>query len=104
MRNREESIDLLKQGIPIRVKGEKWIIEVPLKDTVGTIHRAIGNGIDHIVSTTDMIGSPWTGFQTSSIKMGEEEMFLPDPDRIGHRKKMFHQRPLVLNPFDRNIG
>ena len=87
MMDREESIYLLKKVIPISVKGEKWIIEVPLKDTVGAIHWAIGNGIDHIVPATDMIGSPWARLQTSSIKMGNEKMFFPDPNRIGHRRK-----------------
>jgi hypothetical protein len=55
MMDREENIDLLKKVIPIGVKGEKWIIEVLLKDTVGAIQRAARNGIDHIVPTTDMI-------------------------------------------------
>jgi hypothetical protein len=94
----------LKKVNPIGVKGEKWIIEVSLEDTVGAIHRAIRDGIDHIVPATDMIGSPWTGLQTSSIKMGNEKMFFTNPNRIGHRKKPFDQSPFVLNGFYGNIG
>jgi hypothetical protein len=59
---REESLYLLKEIIPVGIEGEKWIIEISLKDTVGAIHRAIGNGVDHIVPAADMIGSSWAGF------------------------------------------
>jgi hypothetical protein len=74
-----------------------------LKNAVGTIHRAIGDGIDHVVATTDMMESSWTGLQTPSIKMGNEKMFFPDPNRIGCRKKLLDKSSLVLNPFDGNI-
>jgi hypothetical protein len=94
----------LKKVFPVDVKGEKWIIEVSLKDTIGAIQWAIRDGIDHIVPATDMIGSPWTGLQTSSIKMGNEKMFFPDPNGIGHRKKLFDQSSFVLDCFDGNIG
>jgi hypothetical protein len=104
MMDREESLYFLKKVFPVGVKGEKRVIEVPLEDTVGAIQRAIRDGIDHIVPATDMIGSPWTGLQTSSIKMGNEKMFFPDPNRIGHRKKLFDQSSFVLDCFDGNIG
>jgi hypothetical protein len=104
MIDREESIYLLKKVIPISVKGEKWIIEVSLEDTVGAIQRAIRHGIDHMVPATDMIGSPWARLQTSPIKMGNEKIFFPDPNRIGRRRKMPYQSPFILNPFNRNIG
>jgi hypothetical protein len=75
-----------------------------LKDAVGTIHRTIGDGVDHIVPAADMIGGSGTGLQTPSIKTGNEEMSLPDPDRIGHGRKLFDERPLVLDCFHRDIG
>jgi len=59
--DRKEIIYFSKKVIPVGIEGEKWIIQVSLKDTVGTIHRAIGNGIDHIVPAADMIGSSRTG-------------------------------------------
>jgi hypothetical protein len=94
----------LKKVVPVGVKVDEWIIEVSLKNAVGTIHWAIGDGIDHIISATDVIGGSRTGLQTPSIKRGNEKMFFPNPNRIRHRKKMFNQGPLILNPFDRNIG
>jgi hypothetical protein len=94
----------LNQVIPIGVKIEKWIVKVFLEDTIRAIHRAIGDGVDHIVPATDMIGSSWTGLQTSPIKMGNEKMFFPGPNRIGDRKKLFDQSPFVLNGLYRNIG
>ena len=35
--------------------------------------------------------------------MGDEKMSFSDPDRIGHRRKMFDERSLVLNYFYGNI-
>ena len=101
---RKESFYLLEKVIPVGIKVEKWIIEISLKHAVRAIHRAIANGVDHIVTAADMIGSSRTGLQTPSIKMGNEEMFFPNPDGIGHRKKPFDQGSFVLNPFDGNIG
>jgi len=60
--DQKEIIDFSKKVIPVGIEGEKWIIQVSLKDTVGAIHRAIGNGIDHIVPAADMVGGPRTGF------------------------------------------
>jgi hypothetical protein len=94
----------LKKVIPVGVKGEKGIIEIPLKDAVGAIHWAIGDGINHMIPAADMMGGSRTGLQTSPIKMGDEEIFFSKPHRIGHRKKPFDQGLLILNPFDRNIG
>jgi hypothetical protein len=100
---RKELIDLLEKVIPIGVKGEEGVVEVSLEDTVRAIHRAIRDGIDHIVPTTDVIGSPWTGLQTPSIKMGDEEIFFPDPNGTGHRKKLFDEGLFVPDRFHRNI-
>jgi len=36
--------------------------------------------------------------------MGNEKMFFSDPDRIGHRRKVFDERSLVLNSLYGNIG
>ena len=102
--DRKEIIYLLKKVIPVGIEGEKWIIEVPLQDTVGAIHRAIGDSVDHIVPAADMVGGSRTGLQTPSVKTGDEEMSFPGPDRIGHGRKMFDQRALVLDCFYENIG
>jgi len=104
MIGREERIYLLKEVIPIGVKSEEGVVEVSLKDTVRAIHRTIRDGIDHVVPTTDMIGSSWTGLQTPPIKMGNEKMFFPDPNGIGHRKKLPDEDPFVPNCFYGNIG
>jgi hypothetical protein len=74
-----------------------------LKDTVGAIHRAIGNGIDHIVPAADMVGGSRAGLQAPSVKPGDEKMLFPDPDRIGHRGKTLDERFFVLNGFYGNI-
>jgi hypothetical protein len=99
----KEGIDLLKEVIPVGVKGEKGIIEVLLKNTVRTIHWAIGDGVDHIVPTADMPGGSWTGFQTPSIKMSNKKISFTDPDGIELRRKVFDQILLVLDYFNRNI-
>jgi hypothetical protein len=57
----KEGVDLLKKLIPVGIEGEKWIVEVSLKDAVGAIHRAIADSVDHIVPAADMIGSSRTG-------------------------------------------
>ena len=98
------SLYLLNQVIPIGVKIEKWIVKVFLEDTIRAIHRAIGDGVDHIVTAADMVGSSGTGFQTPPIKMGNEKIFFPAADGIGHRRKLFDESSLVLNCFYRNIG
>jgi hypothetical protein len=100
----KEVIDLLKKVIPVGIKGEKGIIEVPLKNTIGTIHRTIGDRIDHMVTAADMLGGPRTGLQPPSIKTGDEEMSLAYPNGIWHRKKLLNQYLLVLNPFYRDMG
>ena len=58
---REESLYLLKEIIPVGIEGEKWIIEISLKDTVGAIHRAVGDSVDHIVPAADVVGGSRTG-------------------------------------------
>jgi hypothetical protein len=51
-----------------------------------------------------MVGGSRTGLQTPPIKMGNEKMFFPDPNGIGHRKKLLNEGPFVPNRFYRNIG
>jgi hypothetical protein len=82
---RKEGIDLLKKVIPVGVKGEKGIIEIPLQDAVGAIHWAIGDGINHMIPAADMMGGSRTGLQTPPIEMGDEEIF-SKPHRIRHEK------------------
>jgi hypothetical protein len=53
---REKRFDLLKEAFPVGIKGDQGIIEIPLKHTVRTIHRAVGDDINHMVSTADMVG------------------------------------------------
>ena len=101
---RKEGIYLLQQIIPVGVKGEKGIVEITLKNAVGTIHWTIGHGIDDMVSAANMAGGSWAGFQASSVKMGQEEMRLTNPDGILHRKISFDQGSLILNPFYRGMG
>ena len=101
---REKTIYLFKQVVPVGVKSQKRIVQISLQDAVGTIHRTIGDGIDHVVPAADMIGRSGTGLRTSSIKTGNEEMSLPDADRIGDGRKLFDKRPLVSDRFHRNIG
>jgi hypothetical protein len=79
---RKKSFDLLKKIFPVGIKGEKGIIEIPLKHTVGTIHRAVRNGIDDVVSAADVIGCSRTRLQTLPIKRGDEKIFLPYSDGI----------------------
>jgi hypothetical protein len=79
---RGKGIYFLKKVIPVGVKGEKRIIEVPLKNTVRAIHRAIRDGIDHIVAAADMSGSPWAGLKALSIEMGEKKNLFPNPNGI----------------------
>jgi hypothetical protein len=57
---REKSFDLLKKVLPVRIKSEEGIIEISLKHTVRTIHRAISDGIEDMVSAADVVGCPWT--------------------------------------------
>ncbi len=104
MIGRKESFDLLEKVVPVGIEGEQWMIEVCLKNAVRTVHRAVGDSIDYIVPAADMIGSPWTGLQTPSVKMSDEQIFFAGPDRIGHRRKLFDERPLVLDGFHGNIG
>jgi hypothetical protein len=101
--NGKESLYLLKEVIPIGIEGEKRIIEISLKNTIGTIHWTVGDGIDHIITTADMLRGPWTGLQTPSVKTGNEEMSFAFPNGIWHGRKLLNQRPLVLNPLYRNI-
>ena len=58
----EKGVYFLKKIIPVGVKGEEWIIKISLKDAVGAIHRAIGDGVDYMVPAADMVGGSWTGF------------------------------------------
>jgi hypothetical protein len=94
----------LEKIITVGVKSKEGVVEVSLEDTVRAIQWAIRDGIDHIVPTTDVIGSPWTGLQTSSIEMGDEKMFFPDPNGIGHRKKPLDEGLFVPDHLYRNIG
>jgi hypothetical protein len=57
---REKRFDLLKKIFPVGIKGKEGIVEIPLKHTVRTIHRAVGDGIDYVVSAADVTGCPWT--------------------------------------------
>jgi hypothetical protein len=82
---RQETFDLLKKVIPVGVKGEERVIEIPLKHTVGTVHGTIGDAIDYIITAAEMIGGSRAGLQTPSIKMRDQEMFFPRSDRIGKR-------------------
>jgi len=104
MIDRKECIYFLKKVLPIGVKGEKRIIKVSLEDAVGAIQWAICDGIDHMVSAADMVGSPRTGLQTPSIEMGKEEVLFPDPNRIWFRRKPFDEGPFIPNGFYRDIG
>ena len=55
---REKSFDLLKKILPVGIKGEKGIIEIPLKHAIRAIHWAVGDGIDDVVSAADVTGCP----------------------------------------------
>ena len=68
---------LLQKLIPIGVEGQERVVEVPLKDAVGAIHRTVGQGINDVISATDVVGSSRTGFQPLSVKTGDEEIPLP---------------------------
>jgi hypothetical protein len=57
---REKRFDLLKKIFPVGIKGKEGIVKIPLKYTVRTIHRAVGDGIDDVVSAADVTGCPWT--------------------------------------------
>jgi len=57
----KKSLYFLKKIVPVRVEGEERIGKVALKDTVRAIHRTIGDGIDHMISATDMVRGPGTG-------------------------------------------
>ncbi len=81
----EELIDFFKKVVPIGVHREKWIIEVALKNAIGTVHHTIRNSIDHIISATDVVGCSRTGLETFSIKTGDEQISFTGPDWIGHR-------------------
>ena len=97
---RQKKVDLIQEFIPIRVKGQERVVEVPLEDSVRAIHGAVADGVDHIVSATDVIGCSGAGFQTPSIKTGDEKNLLPHPDGILEAEKLFDQGSLVLNPFN----
>jgi hypothetical protein len=56
-----------------------------------------------MISAANMAGGSWAGFQPSSVKTGEEEMCLANPDGILHRKILFDQGSLILNPFYRGM-
>jgi hypothetical protein len=101
---RKEGIDLPKEVIPVGVKGEKGIIEIPLENTVGAIHRTIGDGVHHIVTAADMPGGSWAWLQTPSIKSGDEKIFFPHPYGILHGEKLLDQGSLIFNPFNRDMG
>jgi hypothetical protein len=58
---RKKSFDLLKKILPVGIKGEKGIIEIPLKHAIRAIHWAVGDGIDDMVSATDVVGCSRTG-------------------------------------------
>jgi hypothetical protein len=94
----------LKKIIPVGVKGEKGIIEIPLENTVGAIHWTIGNRVDDMVSAANMVRGSRAGFQTSSVKTGKEEMPFANPDGILYGKTLFNQGSLILNPFYRDMG
>ncbi len=87
----KKGLDLLEEIIPIGVKGQERIVEVSLKDTVGAIHRAVGQGIDHMISATDMMGGSRTGFQTSPVKTGDEKVFLSCSDGVLLGEDRFNQ-------------
>ena len=78
----KKGLYLPEEFIPVGVKGQERIVEVSLKDAKRAIHRAVGKGIDHVIATAEMTGGPRAGFQTSPIKMGEEEVFLSCSDGI----------------------
>jgi hypothetical protein len=59
---REKSFDLLKKILPVGIKGEKGIIEIPLEHAIRAIHRTVGDRIDDVVSATDVTGCPRARF------------------------------------------
>jgi hypothetical protein len=73
---REKSFDLLKKILPVGIKCEKRIIEIPLENTIGAIHWTTGYRVDHMVSAANMKRSSWAGFQPPSIKTSKKETFL----------------------------
>jgi hypothetical protein len=101
---REERFDLLKEVCPVGVKREQGIVEISLKHTVRTIHRAVAEDIDHVVPTADMIGCSWARFEVPSVKRGDEEVLFPHSDGIREREKLFDQNSLIRNPFNRESG
>jgi len=50
----KEKVYFLNQFIPVGIKSEERVIQIPLKNTVRAIHRTIGDGIDDMVPATDM--------------------------------------------------
>jgi hypothetical protein len=100
----KKGIDLLKEIIPVCVKSEKGIIEIPLENTVGAIHRTIGHRVDDMVSAANMVRSSRTRLQTFSIKTGKEKTPFTNPDGILYGERLFDERSLILNPFHRDVG
>ena len=70
----KEGFYLQEEFIPIGVKGQERVVEVPLKDAVGAIHRTVGQGIYDVISATDVVGSSGAGFQPLSVKTGDEQI------------------------------
>ena len=93
--SRKKVIDLLEEFIPIGVKGQEGIVEVSLQDTIRAIHRAVGQGIDHMISATDMKRGSRAGFQPSSVKTGDEKVFLSCSDGVLPGKACFDQGFLI---------
>jgi hypothetical protein len=65
--------------------GDSGIIEIPLKDAIGTVNRAVEDEIDDLIATADTMMGPGARFHELALLPGDQKGVLSLPDRILER-------------------
>jgi hypothetical protein len=65
--------------------GDSGIIEIPLKDAVGTVNGAVEDEIDDLIATADTMMGPGARFHKLALLPGDQKGLLSLRDRILER-------------------
>jgi hypothetical protein len=99
----QKKIYFIQEIIPVGVKGKERVVEVSLEDAIGAIHRAVADGVDHIIPAADVVGCPGAGFQAFPVEAGDEKNLLSRPEGIVVAEKILDEGSPVPNPLNGNM-